>query len=68
MKTKYQILIWQEPPYFIAKCLDLNIASQGKTRDEAIKRLGEAIDFYLEDLDESIPSQKYQLEEITVNA
>ena len=39
MKDKFQILVWQEPPYFIAKCLDLSVASQGKTREEALARV-----------------------------
>ena len=49
MKDKFQILVWQEPPYFIAKCLDLSVASQGKTREEALERLEEAVEYFLED-------------------
>ena len=67
MQKRYQILIWEEPPYFVAKCLDLNVASQGRTRDEAIKRLAEAIDLFLEDTSQDFAPRKYQLEEITVS-
>ena len=33
---------------FIVKCLELPVASQGETRDEALKNIKEAIEGYLE--------------------
>jgi len=35
--------------YFVATCIENNIASQGKTVDEAIENLKEAIALYYED-------------------
>ncbi len=49
---KSQILhtiVWKEDKIFVAKFLELELASQGKTKDEAIKNLKEALDLYLED-------------------
>lgn len=66
MKRRFQILVWEEPPYFVAKCLDLNVASQGKTREEAIERLTEAIKYFLEDSPEELSLHKYELKEIGV--
>jgi len=66
MNNHFQILVWEEPPYFIAKCLDLGVASQGKTHDEALARLREAIEFLLEDYDEAVQTHKYEIEEIAV--
>ena len=38
---------------FSAICLELDVASQGKTFEQACKNLKEAIDLYLEDVTES---------------
>ena len=49
---KSQILhtiVWKENKIFVAKFLELELASQGKTKDEAVKNLKEALDLYLED-------------------
>lgn len=36
-------------PIFVAHCISLGIASQGKDIDEALKNIKEAIELYLED-------------------
>ncbi|MBI2673468.1 type II toxin-antitoxin system HicB family antitoxin [Candidatus Woesearchaeota archaeon] len=36
-------------PVFVAHCLSLGIASQGKDTDEAVKNIKEAIELYLEE-------------------
>ena len=43
MKIKYNILIIKEKEWYVAKCIDNNIASQGKTTEEALKNLKEAL-------------------------
>ncbi len=48
---KSQVLhsvVWKEKKLFVAKFLELELASQGKTRDEALKNLKEALELYLE--------------------
>lgn len=42
-------IIWKEEKTFVAKFLELELASQGKTKEEAAKNLKEALDLYLED-------------------
>jgi predicted RNase H-like HicB family nuclease len=49
MNFKGTIIIKQEEEWFVATCLENNIASQGKTIDEAIANLKEAIALYYED-------------------
>jgi predicted RNase H-like HicB family nuclease len=49
MNFKGTIIIKQEEEWFVATCLENNIASQGKTIDEAIVNLKEAISLYYED-------------------
>ncbi len=55
-KTDLKAIVWKEENWFVAKALGLEIASQGKTKKEAIKNLQEAVDLLLEDEDLKIPS------------
>jgi predicted RNase H-like HicB family nuclease len=49
MNFKATIIIKKEEEWFVATCLENNIASQGKTIDDAIINLKEAIALYYED-------------------
>jgi len=49
MTFKGTIKIEHEDEWVVATCLENNIASQGKTIDEAINNLKEAITLYYED-------------------
>ncbi len=50
MKSKVlHAIVWKEEKLYVAKFLELEIASQGKTKDEAMKNLKEALDLYLEE-------------------
>ena len=40
--------ISQDNEWFVAQCLEVDVASQGKTEDEAIKNLAEALELYFE--------------------
>ena len=44
MKLKDNILVTNEKKWYVAKCLDNNIASQGKTKEEALANLNEALE------------------------
>ena len=46
------IIIKEEEDWFVATCLENDIASQGKTINEAIDNLKEAIALYYEDEDD----------------
>ncbi|MBI5022586.1 MAG: type II toxin-antitoxin system HicB family antitoxin [Candidatus Magasanikbacteria bacterium] len=50
MKFHFNTIFEKEGEYFIAKCLELGVVSQGKTIEEAQKNLKEAVDLYLEDV------------------
>jgi predicted RNase H-like HicB family nuclease len=41
--------ITHEPPWYVARCLDVEVASQGGTVDEALSNLREALELYFED-------------------
>jgi predicted RNase H-like HicB family nuclease len=53
MNFKGTIIIKQEEEWFVASCLENNIASQGKTIDKAIENLKEAITLFYEDENET---------------
>lgn len=49
MKTQtFTASISQEGEMFIAQCLEIDVASQGKSEDDAINNLKEALELYLE--------------------
>lgn len=41
--------ITHEPPWYVARCLDVEVTSQGETVDEALANLREALELYFED-------------------
>lgn len=49
MSIKYNVIIQKEENWYVAKCLDNNIASQGKTIEEAMQNLKEALELYIQD-------------------
>ena len=53
-RNDLKAIVWKEDIWFVAKALGLEVASQGKTRKEAIKNLREAVDLLLEDEDVEI--------------
>ena len=49
MKTQtFTASISQEDDWFIAQCLEVDVSSQGKSEDEAINNLKEALELYFE--------------------
>jgi len=46
MKEKFTASVWREGEWFIAQCREFEIASQGKTRDEALSNLEEAVEVH----------------------
>ncbi|MCK4432075.1 MAG: type II toxin-antitoxin system HicB family antitoxin [Candidatus Aminicenantes bacterium] len=63
MKKIIQVKIYKGDKYFIAECVDLPVVSQGKTLDEAVENIREAIDLHLEgeNLDEWDISPEYSI-------
>ena len=46
MKRTFTASVWQEDEWYVAQCLDVDIASQGRTEDEAIANLTDALELY----------------------
>ena len=46
---KLTAAVIHEDPWYVARCLEIEVASQGKTVDEALENLKEALELYFED-------------------
>ena len=57
-KLNFSSIVWREEDLYVAWCPDLDIASQGKTIEESLENLKEAIELYLEDEEATIPKKK----------
>ena len=57
MKT-LSAVIHKEGDWFVSHCPELDVASQGKTIEEAIANLKEAVSLYLEDEDVNLPDSE----------
>jgi len=48
-KINLQSLIWKEGKYYVARCMNVEVSSFGKTREDAQTNLKEALELYFED-------------------
>lgn len=48
MKKIIQVKIYKGEKYYVAECIDLPVVTQGKSLDEVIKNIKEAISLHLE--------------------
>lgn len=46
MKRNFTAAVWQEGKWFVAQCLEVDIASQGVTEAEALSNLEEAVELH----------------------
>lgn len=46
---RFTAAVTHEPPWYVARCLEVEVASQGETVDEALENLKEALELYFED-------------------
>ncbi len=52
---KFSAIVHKEDDWSVSWCPDIDIASQGKTVEEAVANLKEAVELYLEDEDVLVP-------------
>ena len=48
-KQVLHTIVWKENKFFVAKFLEIELASQGKTKKDAVKNLREALELFMED-------------------
>lgn len=66
----FTALVWKEDKWYVARCLEIEVASQGRTKKEAVSNLKEALTLYLENEPTKIKPptfDKISLEKITLN-
>ena len=49
MKREFNATVWREGNWFVAQCLEVDVASQGKTEQEALQNLREALELHFEE-------------------
>jgi predicted RNase H-like HicB family nuclease len=48
MKRPFAATVWREGSWYVSQCLELDLASQGETEQEALANLKEAIELHFE--------------------
>ncbi len=48
MKRKFHASVWREGAWYVSQCLELDVASQGETEEEALANRREALELYFE--------------------
>ncbi len=48
MKRRFSASVWREGEWFVAQCLEVDVASQGESEEEALANLREALELYFE--------------------
>lgn len=46
MKRTFSATVWQEGEWFVAQCLEVDVASQGISEEEALINLREALELH----------------------
>jgi predicted RNase H-like HicB family nuclease len=52
MSRSFTAAVHREEDWYVAQCLEVDVASQGPTIDEALANLAEAVELYLEEVDD----------------
>jgi predicted RNase H-like HicB family nuclease len=48
MKRQFSATVWREANWFVSQCLEVDVASQGTTEEEAVANLREALELHFE--------------------
>ncbi|MCC6697678.1 MAG: type II toxin-antitoxin system HicB family antitoxin [Candidatus Hydrogenedentes bacterium] len=62
MKKQFTACVWQEDNWFVAQCLEVDVASQGATEDEALANLQEALELHFTPPVATILPQTHRIE------
>ena len=71
MERKLKYVVFEEDGAFVARCLDVEVTSEGDTGQEAVANLQEALELYFEDhrtVLVELPPRTYQFGELAVHA
>jgi predicted RNase H-like HicB family nuclease len=48
MRRTFTVSVWREDDWYVAQCLEVDVASQGTTKEEALANLREALELHFE--------------------
>ncbi len=71
MERKLKYVVFEEDGAFVARCLDVEVASEGDTGQETMANLQEALELYFEEhrtVLVELPPRTYQFGEVAVHA
>jgi predicted RNase H-like HicB family nuclease len=57
MKRTFAARVWREGNWYVSQCLDVDVASQGESEEEALANLKEALELYFEPPSPSWPGE-----------
>ena len=49
MERTFTASVWREGSWFVAQCLEVDVASQGESEEQALANLREALELYFEE-------------------
>lgn len=61
MKRRFNAILWREGLWYIAQCLEADVASQGKTEKEALTNFSEALELHFEEPRATIAPKLHQI-------
>ena len=64
MTREFSAVVTREDDLFVAQCLDVDVASQGASEEEALANLREALESYFEDSATEAPTIRKVIAEI----
>lgn len=62
MTRTFNAAVWREGEWFVAQCLEADVASQGGTEGEAIENLREALELHYSDPQATAAPSVYAIE------
>lgn len=62
MKRPFAATVWREGNWFVSQCLEVDVASQGETEEEALANLKEALELHFEPPQATCPSMVRTIE------
>ncbi len=62
MKRPFAATVWREGDWYVSQCLEVDIASQGETEEEALDNLKEALELYFEEPQATRPPEVRTIE------
>jgi len=48
MKSPFAASVWREGDWYVSRCLEVDVAGQGETEEEALTNLKEALELHFE--------------------